>query len=212
MNNLTSYLLALILLNDMAFLITSRMNFFTRMVALQGFLTGLLPLAAAPHSPGAAQLLTAFFIILVKGVLFPALLTRTMRVAGVSREIEPYIGFTTSAVIGVAALLVSCWICSRLQFPDEAIAAPLAPAIAVFTVLTGLFIIVTRLKAITQVAGFIVFENGIYALGSVLLFEQGFIVELGVLLDVLVVVFIMGVAISHINREFDHIDTNHLNP
>jgi hydrogenase-4 component E len=51
-------------------------------------------------------------------------------------------------------------------------------------------------------------ENGIFIFGLALVEEIPFAVELGILLDVLVGVFVMGIAIHHINREFDHIDTD----
>jgi len=66
------------------------------------------------------------------------------------------------------------------------------------------------MKAITQVIGYLMLENGIYFFGSVLLGEQSLLVELAVLLDIFVAVFVMGIAIFHISREFDHIDTQKL--
>ena len=77
-------------------------------------------------------------------------------------------------------------------------------------VLVGLFLIVSRRKAITQVLGYIVAENGIYALGVALVGGVPLLVELGVLLDVFVAVFIMSIAAYHISREFDHIDVDQL--
>jgi hydrogenase-4 component E len=53
-------------------------------------------------------------------------------------------------------------------------------------------------------------ENGICAFGLAFAVEQPFLVEMGVLLDVFVAVFVMGIAIHHIGREFDHIDTDRL--
>ena len=77
--------------------------------------------------------------------------------------------------------------------------------------LTGLFLIIARRKALTQALGFLVFENGITVFGIGMTLENSFIVELGILLDVLALVFIMGIAVFHINREFAHIDTDRLN-
>ena len=79
-----------------------------------------------------------------------------------------------------------------------------------FTVWTGLFMIVARRKAITQVLGFIVLENGIFTLGIVLVEAMPLLVELGVLLDIFVAVFVMGIIVFNINREFDHINTDQL--
>ena len=77
--------------------------------------------------------------------------------------------------------------------------------------LTGLFIVMARKKAITQAIGFLTFENGISLFGTGLMLECGLVVELGILLDVFALVFIMGIAVLRINREFEHIDADRLN-
>ena len=71
-------------------------------------------------------------------------------------------------------------------------------------------LIVSRRKALTQVLGYLVMENGIYAFGVGLVPGTPVLVELGILLDVLVAVFVMGITIFHINREFEHLDTSRL--
>jgi len=81
---------------------------------------------------------------------------------------------------------------------------------ALFTTLTGLMIIVSRRKALTQVVGYLVMENGVYAFGAALAVQEPLLVEMGILLDVFVAVFVMGITIYQISREFDHIDTDRL--
>jgi hydrogenase-4 component E len=81
---------------------------------------------------------------------------------------------------------------------------------ALFTTLTGLMMIVSRKNALTQVAGYLVMENGVYAFGAALAVEEPLLVEMGVLLDVFVAVFVMGITVYQISREFDHIDTDRL--
>ena len=87
----------------------------------------------------------------------------------------------------------------------------LAAPVAFTTILTGLFLIVSRKKAITQAIGFLTFENGITAFGAGMALEYGLVVELGILLDVFVLVFVMGIAVFRISREFQHIDSDRLN-
>jgi len=82
--------------------------------------------------------------------------------------------------------------------------------LAFFTILAGLFLIVSRRTALTQVQGYLVLENGVYAFGVAMAQEAPLSVELGILLDIFVGVFIMGIIIFHISREFDHIDTDRL--
>jgi hydrogenase-4 component E len=77
-------------------------------------------------------------------------------------------------------------------------------------IFTGLFLIVSRRKALMQVLGYIVLENGIYAFGVALVVESPLLVELGVLLDVFVAVFVMGITMFHLSRAFDDIDTDQL--
>ncbi len=75
------------------------------------------------------------------------------------------------------------------------------------TVVTGFLILTTRLKAITQVIGYLVLENGIFIFGLLLLEALPLLVELGVLLDLFVGVFVMGIIMYHINREFASVST-----
>jgi hydrogenase-4 component E len=63
---------------------------------------------------------------------------------------------------------------------------------------------------VSQVLGFLVLENGIFTFGVGLVQELSLLVELGVLLDVFVAVFVMGIMIFHISREFDHLDADRL--
>jgi hydrogenase-4 component E len=79
------------------------------------------------------------------------------------------------------------------------------------TFLIGFFMLVSRRKAITQVIGYLLIENGAYVFGQSLAAQMPFVVELGLLLDLLVGVFVMGIVILQINREFDSIDVDQLN-
>jgi hydrogenase-4 component E len=127
----------------------------------------------------------------------------------VTREIEPYVGYVASLVSGVLALGVSFWMCTRLPMPED-IASPWLAPVAFFSIFAGLFLIVSRKRAVNQVLGFLVLENGIYTFGVGVAARTPLLVEAGVLLDVFVAVFVMGITIFHINREFDHIDVDRL--
>ena len=77
-------------------------------------------------------------------------------------------------------------------------------------VLCGLFLIACRRTAITQVVGYLVLANGVTLFGIGLALEQPLLVELGILLNVFFAVMVMGIAIYHINQEFDSIDVSKL--
>jgi hydrogenase-4 component E len=199
----------LVALTNLRLLGASRLGASIRTVAVQGILLGLLALLAHRSALTLPVVVVAVGGMTVKGVVFPWLLFRALRTAEVEREIEPFVGPVASLLAGVAGLGVSFWLAGRLPVPDAG-RSSLLVGVALFSILAGLFLIVTRKKAVSQVLGFLVMENGIYTFGVGLVRESPLLVELGVLLDVFVAVFVMGITIFHISREFDHINTHEL--
>jgi hydrogenase-4 component E len=147
--------------------------------------------------------------MVLKGIIFPWLLLRALRAVQVRKEMEPLVGYTTSLLVGAVLLALAMWFGRRLPLPVSE-ASPLMVPLALFTIMIGLFAIVSRRKALTQVLGYLVMENGIYAFGLTFAREEPLLVELGTLLDIFMAVFVMGITIFHISREFDHIDTDRL--
>ena len=207
MMDFSGLLLLLVVLTDFWVLGTTRMSSVIRAAALQGAILAALPVALHPvlslHTVGLA---TGTF--LVKAILLPAFLHRAIREASVRREVEPVIGFTASLCIGAVAVALSFAVGQRLPLP-EAQTALLVP-VALATVIVGLIVLTTRSKALTQVVGYLILENGIYVFGLTQAERVPFLVEVGVLLDVFVGVFIMGIVVFHINREFDSLSSAHL--
>jgi hydrogenase-4 component E len=197
----------LLTLTNLIILGTSRLNACIRIIATQGVALGFLPLLV--HSFEIDLLVFAIITITVKGVVFPYMLWRTLRQLNVSREEDPFIGYGVSILTGPLALAFALWTSSRLPLPQE-MSSTMAVPVAMFTFIVGLFMIVSRKKALTQVIGYIILENGIYAFGIPIAHNQPLLIELGILLDVFVAVFVMGIIVFHISRQFDHIDTDQL--
>lgn len=202
-------IMVFLVLTNLVLLGIGRLGTCIKVVAIQGIALGLWPLVL--HGNGEAVHLWVLSALTtgLKGIAFPLVLSRTLRNIHVNREVEPFIGYGVSIVGGPLALAVCLWIGSNLPSPS-AVDSTLVVPVALFTIMTGLFLIVSRRKALTQVLGYLVLENGIYTFGVALARHQPFLVEMGVLLDVFVAVFVMGIIIFHINREFDHIDTDQL--
>jgi hydrogenase-4 component E len=137
------------------------------------------------------------------------MLRRAVREVGVQHEVEPIIGFTTSLLLGLGLLGAALHLAGKLPRPANDSTTFLV-SVALFTTMVGLLLIVSRRKAVMQTLGYLAMENGIYAFGLAFAVEEPLLVEMGVLLDVFVAVFVMGIAIHHISREFDHIDTDRL--
>lgn len=207
MTNNIDTLLVLLTLTDLLLLGSSRLNGCIRLVTLQGLILGLFTLVAFPWSPHA--LVLAIASTGLKAIAIPSLLGRALRETKSSREVQPFVGFNLSMLIGIVMLGLSLMISNRLPLPYPA-PSDLMVAIALFTLLVGLFLIVSRKTAINQVLGYLVLENGIYVLGVGLVSEAPLVVELGILLDLLVAVFVMGLMVFHINREFNDINADRL--
>ena len=198
-----------LVLTNLTLLGLSRMGSCIRIVAIQGVALGFLPLVLNNWNMELGLVLFSVVIISLKGIAFPWMLNRTLRELATQREIEPFIGYGISIIAGTIALVACMWLSTRLPFP-EPLMSPLIVPVAFFTIMSGLFLIISRKKALTQVLGYLVLENGIYAFGVALVRQQPMLVELGILLDIFVAVFVMGIAMFHINREFDSIDTDQL--
>jgi hydrogenase-4 component E len=199
----------LLFLTNLAMLGLSELGACVHMVAFQGILLGLFTLIVRGDALSARLIFLGVFSIGLKGFVFPFLLLRDIRKAGIRREVEPFVGYVSSIIIGLLMLGASMWIAARIPVPEPATSSFVIP-VALSTVFTGLFLVVSRRKALNQVIGYLVFEGGIYMFGIAAAGEIPFLVEFGVLLDVFVAVFVMGIAINHINREFDHIDADQL--
>lgn len=208
MNGPIPILIALLLLLNLHLLGSSRMDALIRGVALQALL--LIGLAVASQGgvlPWHGWLFAGISAA-AKGILLPLMLRRALRVTGTLRDEEPLVGYPLSLFLGLACVGISIWGADRLPFPTPV--DPLVVATAFSTVAVGLFLIVARRKAITQTLGYLAMENGIYALGLAVAVDSPLVVEMGVLLDVFVGVFVMGVITRHIQRTFHHIDVDRL--
>jgi hydrogenase-4 component E len=214
MLTLSEIVLALFLIADLALAGASRLKYAIRFVAIQGWMVGVLPILLwnwqENGCPGARIWIIAVVNSLVKGVALPMLLECAVRKARTRRELEPMVSFQLSRFI-VFLMAVGGFAIGRLLHVHETVASELAIPVAFTTMGTGLLLICARKKAITQVLGFLVLENGISLFGAGILLEYGIVVELGILLDVFALVFILGIAIFQINRTFASTDTDQLN-
>ena len=203
--------IALLVITDLLLLGSSRLRSCITVAALQGAVVSLLPVLLHGDEGWVRAWSLTVGSMLLKGGVFPWLLRRVLRESGVRREVEPFVGHTLSVMVGVAALAFAVWVDARLALPASATGhAPLLVPAGLATLLVGLFLIVSRRTAVTQVLGYLVMENGIYAVGVALVGGVPLLVELGVLMDIFVAVFIMSIAAYHISREFDHIDVDQL--
>jgi hydrogenase-4 component E len=207
MTQLADQLLVFVLLLNFVILGTSRLAVSVRVMVLQGIALGLLP--AIVHPPTLHLFLISLGMVAVKGVVIPLLLSRAVNRLASKRESDPFLPYLPTLVIGGICTALSFAFAGRLPLAAEHQGLMIVPA-AISTVLVGLLVIVTRRKAVSQVIGYLLLENGIFIFGQLLTTAMPLMVEAGVLLDLLVGIFVMGIIIGHIRAEFSSVDTSRL--
>jgi hydrogenase-4 component E len=152
----------------------------------------------------------AVFFFVLKVIVIPRYLRRLEQRVGAERESQPYVNIATSLIISGLLVLLAYAVTRPLvavsRLPTRG-ALPLAMGL----IFVGLFVVVTRRKALTQVVGFLVLENGIALLAMLGTYGIPLIIELGVFLDVLMGFLAMQVFVYHIHGTFESMDVEQLN-
>lgn len=150
----------------------------------------------------------AFLVISVKVVAIPYALLWIVREIKTVREVKASTTAAQSVFIAAGLILLSFFAVqpyARTLRVDESM---LAAAIAL--VLTGAFLMVSRKKALMQVVGLLVLENGIFLAALITTFGMPLIVEIGISFDLLMGVLLMGIFVFRIRDTFDHLDVSKL--
>jgi len=188
---------------------SSRLPSIIQAMSLQGVLLGVMPLVLEHGTFDWRVVAVALATMVGKGLVIPALLRRAMRAANIEREIEPFIGFVPSLLLGAGGTIAAVALARGLPLLPEHAGTLLVPG-AIASVLTGFILLIGRAKAISQVCGYLILENGIYLFGLLLIHSMPLLVESGILLDVTVGVFVIGIIVDRIQRAFDSLDTRKL--
>jgi hydrogenase-4 component E len=206
MPHIADPILIVLLLTNFFILGTANLRASIRAVALQGVLLSVLPLQI--ESQATARLILLVLVTMtIKGLLIPMLLLKALRDVHIRHEVEPYLGFIPSLLLCVVGTGLALLFSDHLPLAAADRGSMFVPA-SLATLLAGFLVLTTRRKAISQVTGYLMLENGIYVFG--LLLYQAMVVEVGILLDLLVGIFVMGIVLNHIQREFSSLDTERL--
>jgi hydrogenase-4 component E len=206
---LINLLAAVLLLLAFAMLAQRRVLTLVDLFAAQGFAlacsTGIVAFAThQPHLYWSAGLTLA-----LKVGLLPWLLLRMIRQLDVRWDVEGLINIPTTMLIGIVLVVFAF----NLAFPIAQLANTVTRAtlgIAMASVMLSFLMMITRRKAIPQVIGFLSMENGLLFAATSATYGMPMVVELGIALDVLVGVLILGVFFFQIREQFDSLDLKHL--
>jgi hydrogenase-4 component E len=151
----------------------------------------------------------AVFFFVLKVLILPHYLKRMEKRFSDQREERPYVNIVTSLVL-CAFLVILAYVITRPLVLVSTMSTRGGLPLAMGLIFVGLFTVVTRKKALTQILGFLVMENGVVLLAALATFGIPLIVELGVFLDVLMGFLVMQVFVYHIHDTFESIDIDQL--
>ena len=209
-------LLVMAMLLNLVLIGTRNLKTAVTALAAQGWILGLIyPLYHWPEEAGAGVVsmvrLLGLTLVMVglKGIVIPRAITSAAKRAGAGRSIESSLNFFATllfAAIGTAACLCYARTLPLLERHSSTLIVPASLA----TALSGFVVMTTRPMVIMQVLGYLLLENGIFIFGLLLVDAVPILVELGVLLDIFVGVFVMVIIIHQISRTLPAASSEHL--
>lgn len=180
-----------------------------RLLALQGLALAVIPFTTGVYDDEPALVGIAVAVGVLNGGVIPRLVARPMRGEAAPRESRPVVN-TTASLLAVALLVALAYAASRPLVALDPGPATRAAPVALGVVLIGVFLLVTRRHALSQVVGFLVMTNGIAAIAFLTTHGVPLIVELGASLDVLLAVIVLQVLTGQMRLEFGRTDLDGL--
>jgi hydrogenase-4 component E len=180
-----------------------------RLYGLQSLLLGAVGVAMglAEHRPH--LFVTAGLTIALKALLIPWFLLRVIDRVGIRREIEPYVNVPSSLLLCLGLTVVGYRVSLGLAGGSQGVPHQVV-GVALSMVLMGLFLMVTRRKAVTQILALLTIENAVFLVAVGATSGMPLVVELGISFDVILAVLVLGVLVRRIVDRFESMDTSRL--
>jgi hydrogenase-4 component E len=200
---------ALLLLIAFSMLSQRRILSLINLFALQGFVLSISTAVVACSSDQSHLYYSAGLTLLLKVLLLPWILHQLIRKLNIKWDVETMFNIPTIMLIGLALVVFAF----NLAAPISQMAGTITKStlgIAMASVLLSFLMMITRSKAVPQVVGFLAMENGLFFAATSATYGMPMVVELGIALDVLVGMFILGIFFFQIRVAFDSLDLKHM--
>ena len=180
-----------------------------RLYGVQSLLLGAVGVAMglADHRPH--LFVTAALTIALKAVVIPWFLLRVIDRVGIRREIEPFVNVPASLLLCLGLTVVGYRVSLGMAGASQGVPHQVV-GVALSMVLMGLFLMVTRRKALTQILALLTIENAVFLVAVGATSGMPLIVELGISFDVILAVLVLGVLVNRIVDRFESMDTSRL--
>jgi hydrogenase-4 component E len=200
---------ALLLLIAFGMLSQRRVLSLINLFALQGLILTISTVIVAYSSHQNHLYYSAALTLILKVIILPWILHRLIRKLNVKWDIETLFNIPTTMLVGIALVVFAF----NLAAPISMMAGTITKSslgIAMASVLLSFLMMITRSKAVPQVIGFLAMENGLFFAATSATYGMPMVVELGIALDVLVGMFILGIFFFQIRETFDSLDLKHM--
>ena len=206
---LLKLLAAGMLLISFAMLATRRIQRLITLFAWQGAILFLSTFLVA-HDAGLTELyFSAALTLLLKAVALPLILHRLVRRLDAQRESERLVHIPATMVAGLLLVILAFGLAQPISLLATTIMRHTV-GVALAVILLSFLMMITRRKAVSQVIGFLAMENGLFFAATSATYGMPMVIELGIALDLLVAVFILGIFFFQIREQFDSLDLHHL--
>lgn len=204
-----NFLAAILLLLSFAMLSQRRILSLIHLYTLQGLTLVSANLVLGFVTADTHIYISALLTLVLKVGLIPWILYRLVQRLNVKTDVEPLLNIPATLLIGIVLVIVAFNVASPISQLASSVARGTL-GIALACVLLSFMMMITRAKAIPQVIGFLSMENGLFFAATAATNGMPMVVELGIGLDVLVGILILGVFMFQIREQFDSLDIHHL--
>jgi hydrogenase-4 component E len=180
-----------------------------RLYAAQSMLLGLVAATIAFSEHRDDLYITAVLTVALKAILIPWFLMRMIDRIGIHREIEPFLNVPASLLVSLALTVIGYRVSTGFPLGARGVSHHLI-GVALSMLLIGLFLMVTRKKAITQILALLTIENAVFLVAVGVTTGMPLIVELGISFDVMLAVLILGILVHRIVDRFESMDVSRL--
>jgi hydrogenase-4 component E len=180
-----------------------------RLYGVQSLLLGAVAAAIGLSGQRPHLLATAVLTVALKAALIPWFLQRVIDRVGIRREIEPFINVPASLLLALGLTVVGYRVSLGMAGASQGVPHQVV-GVALSMVLIGLFLMVTRRKAITQILALLTVENAVFLVAVGATSGMPLVVELGISFDVILAVLVLGVLVNRIVDRFESMDTSRL--
>lgn len=194
-----------------AYLMVGQKALFTtiRLYGLQSLLLAIVASTMAISESRPELFVTAALTVALKTVLIPWFLMRTVDRIGIHREVEPFLNVPVSLLICLGLTVVGYRVSTGFEEGAQQVTHHLI-GVALSLLLIGLFLMVTRKKAVTQILALLTVENAVFLVAVGVTTGMPLIVEFGIAFDVMLAVLVLGMLVQRIVGRFESMDVSRL--